>query len=98
MAVKQITVIKYSRVTDANGDSVTCEAFIQDDTDIKRKLFVKGCVDFELYNTGEESVFLWRTVEILPGESFSPRKSTPLPYASDIPMYWATDYELTRTA
>lgn len=99
METQRILLIKYSKTTlDCGEEAVTCDSYLQEGTDIKRKLFVKGCVDFEMYNTGSESVFLWGAVEILPGQSFVPRKSTNLPFANDIQFNWATDYEITRIA
>lgn len=97
MATQRVLLIKYTAVTLESGkEAVNCDSYLQEGTDIKRKLFVKGCVDFEMYNTGSEAVFLWGAVEILPGQSFIPRKSTNLPFANDIQLNWATDYEITR--
>lgn len=97
MATQRILLIKYSKITLESGvDAVTCESYLQEGTDIKRKLFVKDCVDFEMYNVGSETVLLWGAVEILPGQSFVPRKSTNLPFANDIQLNWATDYDITR--
>jgi len=79
----------------ADGKAVTAQAIVQQ-PDITHLLRVKGSVDFEVYNTGTVSFFLFENIEILPTESWTPRKSTPLPFSDDIPLRWSDNYDHSK--
>jgi hypothetical protein len=90
----QLLLIKYIPTPDGKSVHLAPSHIEKGST---HKLHIMGCVDFELYNQGTTSVLIFNSVEIAPGQSYSPRKSTNLPFAEDIDMRWADDPELTRS-
>lgn len=98
--VYRLLLVKYSEtVVTFAGKNESEKAVIAEHFYYQREhknIFTKGAVDFTVYNIGTAKVYLWDTIEIAPGTSFSIPKSTPLPLANDIPIKYEGDYVLTR--
>src|ERR1051326_4461093 len=70
---------------------------VQDYITGKTDLHVEDSVDFTVQNKGTAKVYLFGSaVEILPGQSWSPPKSTPLPLNNNIPVTFEGDFQITR--
>lgn len=90
----RILIVKYMPVT-INGvlGIVINTDYIKEGT----TLDIKGSVDFTIRNEGTAAVFLFGgAIKILTGDSWSPPKSTALPFHSNIPMSYEDDFQLTR--
>ena len=98
--VKRLLLIKYSETVvtfagkkDAEKAVIAEHFYYQDEHKV---IYTKGAVDFTLFNIGTAKAYLWDTIQILPGQSFTLPKSTNLPLANDIPVKFEGDYALTR--
>lgn len=64
----------------------------------KQELPVKGCVDFSITNKGTAKAYLFDgAVEILPGQTWFPQKSTSLPIINQPVLTFEGDAQLTRS-
>ena len=61
-----------------------------------KTLDVFKAIDFEVFNLGNVTVFIYGTVPVKPGESWSPQKGNNYPYARNISIKWDDDYEKTK--
>ena len=98
--VKRLLLIKYSETVvtfagkkDAEKAVIAEHFYYQEE---QKFIYTKSAVDFTLFNIGTAKAYLWDTIEILPGQSFTLPKSTNLPLANDIPVKFEGDYTLTR--
>lgn len=98
--VKRLLLVKYSETVviftgkkDAEKAVIAEHFYYQQE---HKFIFTKGAIDFTVYNIGTAKAYLWDTIEIAPGQSFTLPKSTPLPLANDIPVKFEGDYVLTR--
>jgi hypothetical protein len=63
----------------------------------KMELPIKGCVDFTVTNVGTAKAYInGNSIVILPGQSWSPPKSTPLPIINQPSLSFENDFENTR--
>lgn len=98
--IKRLLLIKYSETTvtfagkKETEKAVIAEHFFYQEE--HKAIFTKGCIDFILFNIGTAKVFLWDSIVVLPGQSFTLPKSISLPLANDIPIKYEGDYTLTR--
>ncbi len=98
--IKRLLLVKYSETSVVfAGKTVSEKAVIAEHfyyQEENKFIYTKGCVDFTVFNIGTAKVFLWDNIVLLPGQSFTLPKSTPLPLANDIPIKYEGDYALTR--
>ncbi len=63
------------------------------------ELPVKGCIDYEVKNEGSAIAYLYDgAIVILPGQSWTPAKSTPLPLINQPKVTFQGDYQMSRNA
>ena len=98
--VKRLLLVKYSETNvifagkkDAEKAVIAEHFYYQAEHNF---IFTKCAVDFTVFNIGTAKAFLWDTIVILPGQTFTLPKSTNLPLANDIPVKFEGDYSLTR--
>jgi len=61
------------------------------------ELPIKGCIDYEVVNKGTARAFLFDgAIEILPGQSYTPPKSSPFPLINQPKVQFEGDFQLTR--
>lgn len=66
--------------------------------DNKTEIPVKGCVDFAITNKGTAKAFLFDgAIEILPGQTWFPQKSSPLPLINQPVITFEGDFQQTRS-
>lgn len=98
--IKRLLLIKYSEtLVTFTGKKDPEKAVIAENFYYQGEhkfIYTKGAVDFTLFNIGTAKAYLWDTIEILPGQSFTLPKSTNLPIANDIAVKFEGDYSLTR--
>jgi hypothetical protein len=98
--IKRLLLVKYSETVvtfagkkDAEKAVIAEHFYYQDE---HKFVYTKGAVDFTIFNVGTAKAYLWDTIIILPGQTFTLPKSTNLPLANDIPVKFEGDYSLTR--
>lgn len=98
--IKRLLLVKYSEtIVTFAGKKESEKAVIAEHFYYQAEhkfIFTKGAIDFTLFNVGTAKVYLWDTIQVLPGQSFTLPKSTNLPLANDIPIKFEGDYSLTR--
>jgi len=58
---------------------------------------IKGCVDYEVVNKGTAKAYLFDgAIEILPGQSYTPPKSSPYPLINQPTVTFEGDFQMTR--
>ena len=63
------------------------------------ELPVKGCIDYEVINVGSAKAYLFDgAIVILPGQVWTPPKSSPLPLINNPFLTFEGDYQQTRSA
>lgn len=68
------------------------------DTDDKKEIPIKGCIDFSIVNVGSAKAYLFDgAIEILPGQTWFPQKSTPLPLINQPVLTFEGDFQLSRS-
>ncbi|MBS1635230.1 MAG: hypothetical protein JST26_04850 [Bacteroidetes bacterium] len=98
--IKRLLLVKYTETSvkfagkAEHEKAVIAEHFYYQEE--HKYIFTKGCIDFTLFNIGTAKAYLWDNIVILPGQTFTLPKSTPLPLANDIPIKYEGDYTLTR--
>lgn len=61
------------------------------------ELPTKGAVDWIIFNQGTETVLLYDNVPLPGNTSFTPPKSSPLPFARNVKIRWQSDFQATRS-
>lgn len=62
------------------------------------ELPVKGCIDYEVINDGSAKVYLFDgAIVILPGQNWTPPKSSPLPLINNPFLTFEGDFQQTRS-
>lgn len=68
------------------------------DIDKKTEIPVKGCIDFSITNVGTAKALLFDgAIEILPGQTWFPQKSTHLPLINQPTLTFEGDVQLSRS-
>lgn len=61
------------------------------------ELPIKGCIDYEVVNKGTSIAYLFDgAIEILPGQNYSPAKSSNLPLINNPKVTFEGDFQMTR--
>lgn len=66
--------------------------------DEKQELRTKGCVNFEIINTGSVTCNLYGNIPLLSGQSYHPAKYDLLPIAENVKFAFVNDYSNSRMA
>lgn len=102
--VKHVIVIQFKKAKfDAKSAVFPGEEGVRIDVDHIRdngkEIPIKGCVDFCLVNQGTAKAFLFNgAITILPGQSWFPQKSSPLPIVNQPVLIFEGDYQLSRSS
>lgn len=95
--VNKLMLVIYKQVPYVGSPTGTGVKMSVQHVDRKGELPIKDAVDFTVYNTGTSKAYLFGSaVEILPGQTWSPPKSTPLPIVDQPLLKFEGDYEITR--
>lgn len=102
--VKYVIIIQYkASIFDQKSAVLPGESglfmSIESIRDNKAEIPVKGCVDFAIINKGTAKAFLFDgAIEILPGQTWFPQKSSPLPLINQPVITFEGDFQQSRNS